>query len=141
MSDSPKDSDFNWVKARHECSIEFEFECLRRDIEASQDVRMRQLGEEREAEIIVKSKPDLISVQLRNGRGGIAPCVVFHLERGKIVVRPLGSAAPFELTLTLNNEGECRFRIDGEGEHRRWQVLRRALEELLFDESGPATRP
>ena len=38
------------------------------------------------------------------------------------------------LTLTLNDEGECRFIIDGEGEFLRWQVARRALCRLFFPE-------
>ena len=36
------------------------------------------------------------------------------------------------LTLTLNDDGERRYRIDGKGEFVRWQVLRRLLEPLLF---------
>ena len=39
------------------------------------------------------------------------------------------------ITLTLNDEGQCRFVIDGEGEYLRWQVARRALYGLFFD--GP----
>ena len=38
----------------------------------------------------------------------------------------------FEITLTLNDNGQCRYRMDGEGEHLRWQIVRRALEPLFF---------
>ena len=46
----------------------------------------------------------------------------------------------FRASLTLNSEGECRYRMakgeDGtyEGEYFRWQVIHRALELLFFQE-------
>ena len=36
------------------------------------------------------------------------------------------------LSLTLNEEAECRYRINGKGEHLRWQVMKHALKKLLF---------
>ena len=42
------------------------------------------------------------------------------------------SKTDMELTLTLNDEGLCRFKIDGEGEYLPWQVSRKALEHLFF---------
>ena len=38
------------------------------------------------------------------------------------------------LTLTLNDAGECQFALDGDGEYRRWQVARRMLCLLVFDD-------
>ena len=40
----------------------------------------------------------------------------------------------FVLTLILNDDGKCRFKIDGEGgkEFLVWQVMRRALDGLFF---------
>jgi hypothetical protein len=37
----------------------------------------------------------------------------------------------FDVTLTFNNEGECRLTVNGD-ERDFWQVRRMALEELLF---------
>jgi hypothetical protein len=37
----------------------------------------------------------------------------------------------FEVTLTFNDEGECRLNVN-EKERDWWQVRRMALEELLF---------
>ena len=46
----------------------------------------------------------------------------------------------FDLTLTFNNEGLCRYQINGAGEFLRWQVSRKALKELLFvNPSGDAS--
>jgi hypothetical protein len=37
----------------------------------------------------------------------------------------------FDVTLTFNDENECRLKVEGK-ERELWQVRRTALEELLF---------
>ena len=57
------------------------------------------------------------------------------IERGSVFVSGTSENEPeknLELTLALTDEGECRFRIDGEGDYLRWQVARKALEEIFF---------
>ena len=45
----------------------------------------------------------------------------------------MGTPIPlFHLTLTLNEEGEYRYQINREGEFLRWQVMKKALKNLLF---------
>ncbi len=29
-------------------------------------------------------------------------------------------------------DGKCRYQVDGEGERRRWKIVRKALEQLYF---------
>jgi hypothetical protein len=134
MSESPDDHDFNWVKARHECSVKFEFECLRKDIEKCRDARMHQLGKERRTQIIVRSNADSICVESRNNQDGIPPAVIFDLHCDHILVRSQlpNPVEELKLMLTLDNDGKCQFQINGEGAYKRWQVLRRTLEGLLF---------
>ena len=54
----------------------------------------------------------------------------FRLEVGRIMV--YDADVPYAITLTLNDEGECRFLIDGKGCYLRWQVLMRFLEPLFY---------
>ena len=51
--------------------------------------------------------------------------------RGTIIISPSGIAKG-AITLTLNDDGDCRYRIDGKGEYLCWQVLCRMLEPLFF---------
>ena len=42
MSDDPLDHDFDWVKARHKCSVREEFVKLKRDLESFVDVAQEE---------------------------------------------------------------------------------------------------
>ena len=55
--------------------------------------------------------------------------VEFCLKNDGILVGGSDTDPPWrmKLTLTLNDEGSCRFKIDGKGEYMRWQVARRRL--------------
>ncbi len=60
--------------------------------------------------------------------------VEFNCEKDWISGNKCGKQ--FSITLTLNNKGQCRLRIDGGEELEQWQVRRIMLEELFF---GPST--
>ena len=54
--------------------------------------------------------------------------VTFKLEKDCILVGSNPSSlVSFKVTLTLNDDGECRYKIDHKGEYKCWQVLRRAF--------------
>ena len=56
---------------------------------------------------------------------------VFTSKNGSIEVD--AAATKFTVSLTLNDDGECRYRIDdGPQEYLRWQVIRRALQPVFF---------
>ena len=54
----------------------------------------------------------------------------FDRENNRIVVQD-ENPEPLYLTVTLNDEGRCRFKINGKGEFLRWQVFRKTLEKLF----------
>lgn len=56
--------------------------------------------------------------------------VEFNCERDGIKVNK--GAKEFAVTLTLDKQGRCRFRIDGGEELEQWQVRHFMLEELFF---------
>ncbi len=41
---------------------------------------------------------------------------------------------PLILKIELNNDGDCRYTIDGEGQYQPWQILRLALKQILFED-------
>ncbi|MDE0261420.1 MAG: hypothetical protein OXJ37_03340 [Bryobacterales bacterium] len=140
MSDSPKDQDFNWVKAHSECSLAFEFALLQRDIERAADERSGQLPENSIGKLAVRSTSGTICIEREDGLDRLNPHVLFHLMPKHIRVRQNDrrDGKEFELTLTLNKAGKCRFQKDGKGRYKRWQVIRCALERLLFrDDAQP----
>ena len=137
MSDNPEHPDFNWVKARYECSLGLEFECLRKDIERCRDEWAAQQPQNGVGhKIVVSGSPEVICVERRTGSPRRPASVRFVLHADYILVDSTNSVKQFKLTLTLNDEGDCRYRIDGDGEFIRWQVLHRALEPLLFGPAG-----
>lgn len=136
-ADSP---DFDWVTARVECSLPKEFERLRQIVKVGCSVRHASLRPSDAFTLEFRdSDNDEFSV-VRSSVGTVDASsyrVRFALEETGILVAD-GWNRPqrcMVLTLTLNDEGQCRFMIDGEGEYLRWQVARRALYGLFFD--GP----
>lgn len=57
--------------------------------------------------------------------------VKFSLGDKAITVTDTHGNTIFEATITLNDEGECRLKINGL-ERETWQVRRTALERLFF---------
>ena len=53
--------------------------------------------------------------------------VKFSLRNNHINVVPVNSN-PFNLKITLNVDGDCRYKVNDKGEFQQWQVLRLALE-------------
>lgn len=121
----------DWVKARAECSLADVFVGLRRDIE--RDVLTRNgLTVEGIASYkfrIVKApgdRDDEFSV-VREGVDGAMRSIDVTYRPPTIEIGELRA------TLTLNEEGRCLFVIAGQ-ELESWQVRRRALERLFFQD-------
>jgi hypothetical protein len=124
-------SDFNWVKARHECSAARMF--TRLSLRAAADVEERnELRTDRELKREIKfefqSKGARFEV-FQNSRE--RPSVTFVLDGDGIRVEGNNPSACFAGTVTLNNEGQCRLKVEQE-ELQEWQVLKRALEAFFF---------
>ena len=132
---NPEDHDYDWVSAIEDCSVACEFARLqdnaRRCVEAKnqridEPAKKFSLVVETESEFLVKSC------------SGHFVAFVSHTDHIEVVSddigdRPMGTPIPlFHLTLTLNEEGEYRYQINREGEFLRWQVMKKALKNLLF---------
>ena len=134
MSDNKFEHDFNWVTARQSCTLQTEFERMRMDCHEA--IRQRNLQFEdfntqhgRSMFGIDHVKERSVFIVLRNDDS--VRETHFVLKNGEIVIVPKPEKK-MVVTLSLTENGECRYKIDGEGEYLRWQVIRRALEETLF---------
>jgi hypothetical protein len=126
---------FNWVKARHECSVVAVFERLKLGAGADVDERNR-LG--------TSSERPLKEFQVRSANGDrfvvfqdTSPprSVAFVLSGRQICVTSDSPPINFAGVVTLNDEGECRLKV-GDDELEEWQVLKRALETLFFGDGA-----
>ena len=143
MNDNPDSHDFDWVTARDRCDVPKEFHKLMEFVEENYKARKRCLPDNHPYRYdFCKKDSDNFSVE--RTEGPLDQCVVaFSLKNDGILVGDSSNEPPWKmkLTLTLNDTGACRFKIDGKGEYMRWQVARRALGPLFFDEPRSPTDP
>ena len=136
-----QEHDFNWVESRNECSVSVEFVAMQREVRKNVDDRNDQCPSfKKHNRINLFEYENRIGhqqfcVRRHDAYGGR---VCFQEHENHILIEWIGmngepAKAPIKITLTLNNEGECRYRIDmGECECLRWQILRDSLEGLFF---------
>ncbi len=121
-------AEFDWVKARSECSPAKVFQQLRLGIEADVKGRQRSLGPNPTIKFTTVSDRCSITA-LIEGQAGTA--VTFDQTEDGIRVRNEADGVLLEATLTLNNDGQCRLKVGGQ-EYELWQFRKMALEQLLF---------
>ena len=131
MSTVPQE--LNWVKVRSECSAGRVFSQL--FIEIEQDVKNINLlpttpGYPPPAFAVQENSAGNCFVVFEAGNTNAA--VDFKLASDHMVIA-MPNGKQLTITLTLNNEGVCKLKVNGEGELERWQVRRMALESLFFD--------
>ena len=130
-------TDFSWVRERAKCSTAEIFKQLQ--MEAERDVKIAnsvfELQGFLEFRITANTAHDVF---IASREGHLNHEVKFSLDAEKIHVKRDGQS-DLEITLTLNNNGQCRLKVNGEDEELEvWQVLRMSLENLFF---GKGTTP
>ena len=134
MSANKFEHDFDWVGALQNCTLQGEFAGMRMDCQEA--VRQRNLQFEdfntqhgRSMFNIDHIEEHAVFTVWRNDNSERE--VKFVLKNGAIKIA-LKRGKKMAVTMSLTDDGECRYKIDGEGEYLRWQVIRRGLEETLF---------
>lgn len=128
MNETPKN--FDWVKARSECSIVAVFKQL--ELEAEADMERRNNLNRKETSRFKYShgtnKNPSFYVRRDNGDS-----LLFMLDPNPARINVTGNDGKIFLTatLTLNNDGECKLKV-GDKELEHWQFLRLALEDFFF---------
>ena len=133
---SPNDHDFDWVQAQLDCSPLCEYRRLVKYVKDAVKVRQDALMklDPDSNERIEWAEVDAALNVHRIPKPGKTNGIVFELDGDKdlIGITDYATRTTLVVTLTLNNEGECRYKINGEGEYLRWQVARKALEPMFF---------
>lgn len=127
----------DWVKARNECSASQMFERLRLEIGSDIATRNAQLPAGSAFTFTLEMFNGSFSV-IRKAAGD-SPAVIFSRKGEEITAKSTEDGKLlFTATVTLNDLGECKFRIKDEqkqqAEKYSWQLRRMALQELFFDQ-------
>lgn len=133
--------EFEWVKARHSCSIGDAFETLKLDVRA--DVISREklrLDTEPEGHryyaFDFKTSDHTFSVFV-NGTPEVKQMlhksVMFALETDSISITKEGKGK-ITVRVDLDREGQCVFKVDGvdDTQYKSWQLRKFALDDLFF---------
>lgn len=125
--------ELNWVKARSECSVGRVFSQI--FIETEQDVKDINLLPTTPGYPPVTfdvQKHEMGTSFLVFEVGNIQTLVRFALGSDRIAI-DMPDGKRLTVTLTLNNDGACKLKVNGDGELERWQVRRMALESFFFN--------
>ena|SRR5579862_2638719 len=118
-----------WVVARRDCSPNAMFEKLRLEVE--EDVKIRNGLRPKECHYGFRFATSGSSFSAIREGNKLGKSIAFHLNDSVIAVKDDKGQTLFTATLTLDDEGKCKFKI-GKDERESWQVRKRALEELFF---------
>lgn len=116
----------DWVAVRGKCSISHVFDSLKDEVQKDVDA---QNSLQNHSKFEVKIASDSFTVI--SGDGGGIRAVVFALAGKTIRIKNGNRQVLFEASITLNDAGECKLKVDNK-ELESWQLRRRALEELFF---------
>ncbi|MGB6782410.1 MAG: hypothetical protein WCF17_11810 [Terracidiphilus sp.] len=126
--------ELDWVRARMNCSVLTVFNELRLGVEADVKIANAMPRPSELPSLLFGFRSNTVGdyfIVFRHENAGAR--VEFNCEANRIVVR--NQDREFSVTLTLNNEGRCKLRVDDGEELEQWQVRRIALEKLFFENS------
>ena len=122
-------SKFDWVTARSACSLPKVFKELMLQVE--EDVKTRNALRPANSPYEFSVTEDGADFAVHLDAKDVRRSVTFSLAQHAISVRDDKGNQMFDVTPILNDKGECRLNVNGEGRDL-WQVRRMALEGLLF---------
>lgn len=127
--------DFDWVTAKHECSIDYAFQQLRLQVESDVAKRNSQLPESQAKlgvfpagtkQFTVRISVDRLAEVKEPNREVSFDCA------GKQMTVTNCDGTLFTAGLVLSDEGHCRWEINAR-EYAFWQVRKKALEKCFFE--------
>lgn len=127
----------DWVARLSSCSLRSIWDSLKLQIAsdvAGRKQQLAQMGANYGFNVTALNDDVVVSLM---GNAVVSRSITISLTDDAIVVTDGTSKELFRATMTLNNDGECRFKINGV-EREFWQMRQLALEELLF--RGPIWR-
>jgi hypothetical protein len=124
--------DLNWVEARSLCSPVAVFEKIKLQVEEDVRVRNASLGGSRTQFRFIANGGSFVVAM--DAPGVVGRGVKFILTQTGIEVLDAKDKKLLEASLTLNDDGECRLKVDNL-EREFWQFRKQALETLFFQEA------
>src|ERR1700687_5927128 len=129
-SRSEKDmTNFDWVTERSLCSSVKVFETLKLQVTKDIETRNKLRPENSSYEFHFVTNGDSFTVAKEGNN--LHETVTFKLVGKAIQVLDKNGKKLIEATLTLNDDGECRLKINGR-ELESWQMRGLVLEDLFF---------
>lgn len=120
--------DFNWVQARHACSLDTAFARLALQVRGDCDVRNGLRAERGETvKFAVTEHGDRFAVVAEGWRAS----VTFTRQDDQVVIAGSGLSAAIQASLRLTQDGICVWHVAG-ADLLPWQLAKQALEGLLF---------
>lgn len=129
MTDISMPADFDWVRARQECSILKVFKELENGVRNDVAI-MQSLKPDSQVKYFVTAPARGRFSVVREG-GDFPDSVDFVLANGAITAQDDQGKFVHRAGITLNPKGECKLKVD-QSELDQWQFRRLALEQLFF---------
>jgi hypothetical protein len=124
-----KPENFDWVKARSVCSLGAMFDKLKMQVKTDVEARKALLPEHNFYSFsFLPGDVDWFAVRVEGASA--QDSLRFELRDDNISASNR-EAAIFTATVTLCDDGECRFKI-GAQEYDSWQIRKMALEDFFF---------
>jgi hypothetical protein len=125
------DIDFDWVSARCKCSPHEVFEKLKLQAEADVNKREATLTQPERQRCAFSFVPDRNRFSVLVKGHQLHNSITVGMTDTGIVVHNDEGHTLFSADVTINDEGLCKLKVDGE-EKELWQVRKMALEQLFF---------
>jgi hypothetical protein len=126
MNEVPETLD--WVTKLSRCSLSAIFEKLKTEIQT--DCEIKNSLKDSPYHFSTNDSGTVFNVYRDGGRK--RQFVFLKLINDKIAVHDQQHIPQFEITVSLNDAGECKPKVNGQ-ERELWQVRRMALEKLFFE--------
>ena len=137
MTETPSEChEFDWVQVRSDCTVGKVFERLEEGVKGDLEKLCKcESYQAQRVRHVIHEKSKKFGI-VRDTVGGVFFNRLDNTIKVTRVTPNGGKTTMMELSLVLNDKGECRL-VDEADEVRSawwlWQVRRRALEEIFFD--------
>jgi len=124
--------EFDWVTALGSCALSVVFEQLKLDIESDvikRNAALEKLNKSYSFRVFSNADGFCIS---RVADATSRRTVQFAIKNSVIEALDESGRKVISATLTLDDNGDCRFLVDGK-EKVSWQLRKQALEQLFFE--------
>lgn len=124
------DSGWSWVNTAALCSVGKMFDELKLDLKRDVEERNALLTAAEPYKFTATPKNGVVIVSLDGNN--VHHSVAFSMSKDGIAVSNDTDGVMFVAALALNDEGACRYKVNGQ-ECGSWQMRKRALWKLFFE--------